>query len=177
MCNSKDICSRLLATVSLSAASALVACSGLQVRNDFDEKAVFSRYRTYEWKAPAENPSDPLYRNALLERRIRNAVETELATKGLSPSGTTQPDFFVVCQIRTQQRIQSSLIGVGVGIGYGPFAGYGGPGFSIQEYTEGTLIIDFVDAMKKELFWRGYALGAVTSPEATHSILEKYPPK
>jgi hypothetical protein len=56
-------------------------------------------------------------------------------------------------------------------------------GTDTYEYEVGTLIIDFVDAKKKELIWRGIATGVV-NPNITAEdidrivakIMENYPP-
>ena len=41
------------------------------------------------------------------------------------------------------------------------------------------MILDFVDAESKELFWRGWATGAVgdgENAEAVETLLEEFPP-
>jgi hypothetical protein len=57
----------------------------------------------------------------------------------------------------------------------------------VQEYEEGTLVLDFVDADTKGLVWRGVATDALDAhatpedrgkqiQEAVTKILAKYPP-
>jgi hypothetical protein len=59
------------------------------------------------------------------------------------------------------------------------------PTAQVNEYTEGTMVLDFVDAKTKKLFWRGTATDTLTSTSeaprvvsgAAASLLSSYPPK
>ena len=64
---------------------------------------------------------------------------------------------------------------------------WGGAGrLNVNQYTEGTLFIDIIDASKKELIWQGIGSGALAFrniekredriKEFVKEILEKYPP-
>ena len=45
---------------------------------------------------------------------------------------------------------------------YDPWVGYGAYQTEIDQYTEGTLTIDVVDAKAKKLVWEGSATGRIT---------------
>ena len=72
------------------------------------------------------------------------------------------------------------------GLGYGyPYYG-GGPGHygAVTTYTEGTLVIDIIDAKTDELVWRGSAVSPMSDEtydakeinKAVEKILEEFPP-
>ncbi len=61
--------------------------------------------------------------------------------------------------------------------------GWGGP-VSVTEYTQGTLIVDFIDPQTKQVFWRGTGTDVVNHPESPNTaklgkvvaqIVNKYP--
>lgn len=170
----------------------LSACSTLEVQSDHDPTADFTKYRTYVWlhdeeSRPASDisgvPSD------LIEHRIRAAIQAQLGIKGLKPiEKGERPDLLVRAQLVQRQKVEASGIGasLGVGYGYGPWYGaVGGPTFpSVRQYTEGTLVIDLIDAGSRRLVWRGIANDATPEPgKSTEQInkvvsetLQKYPP-
>ena len=55
---------------------------------------------------------------------------------------------------------------------------------SVDEYTQGTLFIDFIDPKTKQVFWRGTASAVADHPEnpdtgklakAVDKVMAKYP--
>jgi hypothetical protein len=162
------------------------SCSSLKISHDYDRQTDFSRYTTFVWaRAPKEAVGSPqaqlLANNPLLDKRIKNAVTDQLMQKGFKPNNSS-PDLLVVYHVGIKDKINVS----NWGYRYGP---YWGPGrVDVYGYREGTLIIDFVDAKKKELVWRGIAQKALSeggSPESRERqlndiirhILAKFPPK
>ena len=76
-----------------------------------------------------------------------------------------------------------SFFGYG-GYGY-PYGGYGyGSHGVVTTYTEGTLVIDIIDAGTNELVWRGSAVSPMSDEtydakdinKAVEKILEEFPP-
>ena len=43
---------------------------------------------------------------------------------------------------------------------------------SVTQYTQGTLVIDFVDASSKEVYWRGWATGTLTEESRPTASIE-----
>ncbi|MBC7693574.1 MAG: DUF4136 domain-containing protein [Methylotenera sp.] len=176
----------------LTLSGMLTGCSTLDVHSDHDPSADFSKYRTYSWApTPAgQEPSDSSgVPSGLVEKRIRGAADSLLPAKGLTPAAAGQEgDVVLHDRITQKEKVQSSNVGVGVGLGfgYGPWSGFGAgyPGGSTYQYTQGTVVLDFVEAKSKTLVWRGSATDAASSPEdspgkireAVTKILEKYPP-
>lgn len=172
---------------------ALAGCSSIDVHTDHDPSADFSQYRTYDWEPvePGHEASDLSgVPNPLLEKRIRSAVEAQLAEKGLRKAGAeAAPDLLVRSRVVQRQRLESTGSHVGLGLGFGRgywgagVAGYPG-GVETRQYTEGTLVLDFIDSRTNHLVWRGIATDTVGPPEdsqedvseAVAETLEKYPP-
>jgi hypothetical protein len=172
-------------------ASCSLSCSSMSVNTDYDPRADFSRYRTYDWipsqqasQQPAPGTANPFLHNTLLDSRIKSALDRGLSIKGLRQSHE-KPDMYVVYQTRAEQKVEANTAGLGIGYGYGPYVGYTGPGLGVTQYTEGTLIVDFVNPESNQLIWRGYASKALDNTdvgeqivaEAVQKILEKYPPR
>jgi hypothetical protein len=169
----------------------LAGCgSSISINYDFDQSASFADYKTFQWMAaplPQGGTSANVaqQRNSLLEGRIKNAVVDQLTAKGMN-AASSDPDVYVTYHVGAQDKVD--IQSYGYGYGHGRYGGvYGGGGIDTYNYTEGTLIIDIVDGVSKELAWRGTAQGVIDdnpSPEklteninnVVARILTNYPP-
>jgi hypothetical protein len=160
--------------------------SGLELNNDYDQQLDFSQFKTFQWVDTAKSTGTQ-GNNSLIAGRVKSAVVNDLTAKGLVESDS-DPDLLVIYHVGTQDKVD--ITDYGYGYGYGRWGGaYGaGGGISTYNYTEGTLIIDIIDASTKQLAWRGTAKGVLEenpSPEqitknintAVAAILSQYPPK
>ena len=142
-----------------------LSCSSVSYKSDFDKSIDFSKYKKYKWFA-GKQPDDELSKNPLVKKRIHESVDKVLKQKGFSPAEGDDADFVVVIHGGTKERMQIYNTG---GIGwYDPWWGAYGGKTDVNFSEEGTLIIDMVDAEKKELSWRGMATAAAKN----HSIAE-----
>jgi hypothetical protein len=169
----------------------LAACSAVTVTTDFDPSTAFDKYHTYALKQSKEK----LTLSPSSEKAFLDALHNNLAAHGLREV-TDNADLLVLSYLRTKEKVvvyQSNGYGYG-GYGYGGY-GYGGynygawtgvsPNYTdVSQYTEGTLIIDFVDTKTKKLVFRGIAEGAVSDDpqtnaqhitEAVDKIMLKFP--
>jgi hypothetical protein len=130
----------------------------------------------------------------LIDERIVNAIDTELAAKGLTKS-SSNPDIFVVYHVAFDKEKDISSFSSGYGGGYGPYGWGWGGGFNttttnvqVRDILVGTLVIDIADAKKGQLAWRGMGVKEVNTqanPEkrdksinnAVKKIFKNYPPK
>ncbi len=171
----------LVLTITLIALA--VSCSSITTQYDYERGEDFSRFKTFSFlPAPPE-----LAQNQLVAKRISAAIVKQLATKGLTKSDSN-PDLNIAVYTEVKDKVDITRYGYG----YAPYYSYGywGRGMggtSVQQYEEGTLIIDMVDANQKEMVWRGMASKALPSyptPEKIDKIIddvvakifEKYPP-
>jgi hypothetical protein len=173
----------------LVACAALAGCSGTHVTTDYDRKANFARYRTYALQRGHVVEQDaPHTRDTLVEDRIVAAIQQELATKGLQPApDQAHADLIATytAGARTKQELQSTWDGGYWGPGFDDWY-WGGAGYGdvwIEEYREGTLVIDLIDAQTKKLVWRAIAKAenknfrsAEYIDKAVDKAMDKYPP-
>jgi hypothetical protein len=122
-------------------------------------------------------------------------LREELAGRGIREvAPNEQPDLAVVPHISLQQRYsvqQYTQWGYGPGVWpywggfYGVWVGAPVTYSSINSYTEGTLILDFVDTWKQRLVFRGTGRATVSSNnernaakirEAVTKIVARFPP-
>jgi hypothetical protein len=137
------------AAPALAAVLVCSACSTLQTSFDYDRSVDFSKYRTFAFKdvQPATNE--------LVARRIANALETVLTSKGLIRDDAN-PDLWVVAHARIHNETQ--IIAWDTAWGYGWH--WHGPGFATataEQIPVGTLVVDLVDSRANELVWRSRA--------------------
>jgi hypothetical protein len=183
----------LIVLLALGAVFVTGGCSQVSVQTDFDQTADFTALKTYAWYA-GEQPTtgDPRVDNPMLDQRVRAAVETTLNEKGFQKTDTA-PDFLLIYHAAS-----SKEIGVTTTTASGYSAGYYGwnyvyaPMWTEQAasytYTQGSLILDVVDAKSEKLIWRGSAQANVDDVntqqqrknlmnEAVRGMLAKFPPK
>jgi hypothetical protein len=165
-------------------------CTGPNVKTDFDASEDFTKFRTFAFSGLTDLNKGGVFDNSLTRTRIESIVGRELNKKGLQEVGSEQgPDLLVHYWVGVQekQRVQSTGPAVGA---YGWGGGYrGGMGYSnvsTYEYKEGTLIVDLVQPLKKELVWRATIVADLqdTTQEnikmgekAVAKAFENYPPK
>ncbi|RZK24907.1 MAG: DUF4136 domain-containing protein, partial [Hymenobacter sp.] len=155
-----------LAVTGLALAFGLNACTTANVAStsDFDHAVNFRAYKTWAWYPKQTNDTEggpAKGYESFTDQRIRDAVTKDLGAKGLTEvASNATPDVFVAYSVRIenqQQRVGGSPFGYGYpyGYGYGGYGGYGYPYGGSYNYKAGTVIIDIVDAKRKELAWRG----------------------
>jgi hypothetical protein len=189
----------------LVAAMIAMSCSQALVRSDYDRGINFARYQTYAWQAEIDgDENSDVSRNALFEKRLKKAVDYELKSDGYQQS-TGNPDFLVAWQLTIADKVSvdsrryyyptygygywPGYYGFGFrsryyGFGYGGF--YGRDELDVDEYKEGTLVLDFIDPKTEALIWRGIYKNEIDEsgiiPEekiqkAVEEILKRFPPE
>ena len=166
----------------------LCGCASVSVTTDHDPSAPFASYRTYALEPPAKVP--PLSPSA--DSALRTTLRDELAVRGIHEVALTEkPDLAVVPHVSLQQRYSvQQYMQWGYAPGVWPYWGgfYGGwvgmPVTTINSYTEGTLVLDFVDTSKQSLVFRGTGRATVSSDnernaarirEAVTKIVARFP--
>jgi hypothetical protein len=165
----------------LSLAALAAGCSSVSTGSDYDESVRFGEYGSFAWVPPhPDKLIYPMERNSILDRRIRGAVESVLEEKGYARE-TKEPDVLLGYFIKLQEKVDVTSWGYG----YRGHSWHGG-GVDVRTWTEGTLVLDVIDAKSKEVVWRGWAIGAVRSPsspspeevrETIAKVLAEYPPR
>ena len=160
----------------------LTSCSSVKVVSDYDTKVDFSTYKTFAFY---KKGIDKASVSDLDKKRIMRAIENELNKKGLVKS--TNPDILVSIFTKSREKVNvtDNNLGYGFGWGYNPWF-FGSTNLNINQYTEGTLFIDFIDKNKNELVWQGIGSGAMKMSnidkkeerikEFVSKIISAYPP-
>ena len=163
----------------------ITSCSSVRVTTDYDTKADFNSYKTFAFYKPGIDKAEI---SDLDKKRIMRAIESELLAKGMQKSQT--PDVLVSLFTKSRERVNvNNNMGFNAGFGFGwnPWVWGNTANFNVNQYTEGTLFIDIIDANKKELLWQGIGSGALANrnteqkeirvKEFVNEILSKYPPE
>ena len=187
--NSRRPRSRWLAGALALGLSVALGCASVRVSTDFDDKVDFTVLNRFAWVEPPElEGQHPFLDNALLRKRVREAVTGALRARGYEPSPSDAADFLVTFHVTIQERLRVHH-SPSISTGYGRYYGRGHIGVHhgtsyAQQYQEGTLVIDLLGPGEDELWWRGWARDAVPTPDiardridlAVEKILERFPP-
>lgn len=144
---------------------------GVRVGQDYDVQTVFSRYKSFDFsEAPQPDAGPSVLDNPFLKKRIRQAIENTLVEKGYQKPSGGVPDFWVDFHWATVPRVAVDYAGDG-------WLGHRYPGDSafettVQQYDEGTVTIDFIDAPSKKLFWRGTGTRRVDKSSSVRKSVE-----
>ena len=142
----------------LTSLTIFTGCSESIVEYDYDTEVDFTNLNTYDWFANSEIPQE----NELAAKRIKNAVNRELAVKELTKV-SENPDLLIAMYIGRQLKRDY----FDSGHSYSKYSQYRTRNPIIPyEYEEGQLILDFVNAKSKELILRASAK-AVIEPSLT----------
>ena len=156
---------------------------GQDVHYNYDRSANFAAYRTYQWvDIPGGKVPD-----SLIDRDIRQAVDEQLAQKGLTRV-EENADLYIGYQVVID--LEKSVDLWSTGAGPGGWGGWGDRSVRGQTSTVpvGILLVDVYDVGKKQLVWRGDAVKTIdlkTDPDKNYKNLQKamaklfknYPPK
>jgi hypothetical protein len=164
----------------------------LRPMTDYDRSQDFSKYRTFAWVS-----DDPLIQPALGEdqvsalnrRRIADAIESELTSKGfLKVTASGDPSFTVAYTVGSRERLDVYSYPDAYRRHPWPWGyPYFGEHVDVAPYTEGMLAIDIFDGASKRPVWHGRASRRITEkdvehaaeliPPAVKSILLEFPPR
>jgi len=157
----------------------LMACSDqITVRTDYDHAINIADFKTFTWlsKEGIEERNNPLYYNELNDKRIHEAVLSELTTKGYvqdKDNPMLKVHYHIIIEDKAQVRNDT----------YSPY--WIKTERDIYSYREGTLIVDLMDAKNESLLWRGWAISALSDQDqlsdemirkAVAKICAKLPP-
>ena len=167
-----------------------IGCAfGQDVRYNFDKDTNFSKFKTYKWVILKDAPTA----NDLVTKQLKDAVDAELATKGLIKIDDDTANLFIGYQAGVGQEKQFTSFSSDWGYGGGWYrGGWYGPGGgtttgSTSTIYVGQLVLDMYDSANRDLVWRGVAsktLDSKAKPDkqeknlakAVKKLLKNYPP-
>ena len=145
----------------------LVLASCASTPNTFanaDPTVDFSAYKTYGFLDYLS--TDKKGYESMESNFLKVAVAQEFDRRGMVYS--QDPDVLVNFYIHTKEKVRTRTVptsGAYYGFRdplYDTWGGYGGFETLVDQYTEGTLNIDVIDADRKKLVWEGAIVGRVT---------------
>jgi hypothetical protein len=148
-----------LAAVLTAAATA----SALEVESRHAPGADFAAYRTFDHlPRPATDDRSRFAPGSDYDRRVRAALERRLADRGFRRVDA-DPDFLVAYSLGRKEVLDTSgarrELAPGLSIAWEE-------GELVRAYTEGTLLVEVVDAGSREAVWVGWATEVVDDPDA-----------
>jgi hypothetical protein len=158
----RNISTRLTVTAAL-ALMACVVTAGQQVHSNSLPGTDFSKYHTYKW---VDIPGGA-HPNQIVDAEIKQAVDTQLASKGLTKVDGDNANVYVGYQIAVDQEKQWNAYGMGGGIRWGGMASA-----TSQTIDVGTLVLDMYDPQTKQLVWTGRVTKTI-DPSANQEKNEK----
>ena len=118
-----------------------------------------SGYRTYRWwQPPVAERGGHSEREALLDWRVRNAVERELAARGYAQDTVGTPEFVVRYNVRLHEGATESFSDY---LAYRADGGGKDMGDAFFGYEEGTLTLEVVDVAARRVAWRATATAVI----------------
>ncbi len=135
------------------------------ITSDYDRSFRLSELQSFHLATQQREASDALAANPIVDKRIGEALRNQLAANGIPES--IQPKFLVAYYGALKERTQVRAYGWGR-----PYWGGGAATFNAEHYTEGTLVVDFIDAASQTLVWRGTITDTV-EPNRSRDKLEK----
>jgi hypothetical protein len=142
--------------------------------------ADFTRYHTYRWITI----QGATYPNQIVDAQIKDAVDSQLATKGLTKMNSDQADLYVGYQASIDQERQWNAYGMGGGLRWG------GGMATAQSSTinTGTLVLDMYNPSNQQLVWTGRVTKTLDASanqgkkqknlnKAMQKLLKTFPPK
>lgn len=165
------------------------SCSpSVKVTSDYDKNASFSQYKTFAVDTFRMNQRI----SQLNTNRITNAIKAELVKKGFTEN-ISAPDLKVnvAAVLKDEKSVSSNTDYYGYGGVYRPWGWGGGLGatgyttYNVQNYKDGSLIIDIADAKTNNLIWEGIGNKEIDKPlkdpdteipAAVASIMKNFPP-
>jgi Domain of unknown function (DUF4136) len=160
----------------------LVACASVWAQDVTYNAAPgtdFSKFKTYKWVSI----SGVEYPNQIVDQQIKQSIDSQLASKGLTKVDGDTADLYVAYQVSITQEHQWNAYGGGMGWRMG-----GGMATATSSTIQiGTLGVDVYDQAGKQLIWRGSATKTLNPPKdpekkqrnldkAVAKLLKNFPP-
>ncbi|MFI5155308.1 MAG: DUF4136 domain-containing protein [Chitinophagales bacterium] len=166
----------------------LIACEpSLKVTSDYDKAANFSQYKTF---AMTQLDMQHQTISQLNQNRIIAAVKAEMAKKGFSESANPDLEVRAVTILKDEKTVTANTTSYGYGGYYRPYGWGGGMSsgyttYSVDNYKNGSLIIEVSDPKAKKLLWEGIGNKEIDKPssdpdkaitQAVSAIMASFPP-
>jgi hypothetical protein len=163
----------------------MAGCSSTKVMVNYDEVVDFSQYQSYHFVRPKNETKQPKRKQVpdpFFNKEVVREIKPILDAKGFQEAASLEEaDLLIHFYSFVQNR--RDYVPAGYRVGRYGRVWRTRPGHVVQ-YKEGTLVIDIVDARKKELVWQGVGQDVLNRQdpgenlvEAVEKVLAKFPPQ
>jgi hypothetical protein len=156
---------RIMSVVVMILGALVVSASAQTVQSDFDRTFRFSSLKTFSFAVQKRATTDPLASDTLNDGRIRTGLETQLRANGFRME-TETPDFVIAYHVTSKNRLNVQ------DYSFGPPRLWGSRDIRVNQYAEGTLLVDFIDVKTNQVVWRGRATGALELKDIDKKIIK-----
>lgn len=136
------------------------AAMAQSVQTDWDRTFNLSKLKTFSFIQQERGPRDPLGASPINDRRIHDALNSQLTANGFSESAKADFRIGYFVSTKTGLDIQDNR--------YGWLQRRGS--IDVEQVTEGTLVVVFVDAATQQEVWRGYATGTINPKNLNEDV-------
>ena len=133
----------------------VVSAAAQTVQSDFDRTFRFSNLKTFSFAVQKRA-------DTLNDGRIRTGLETQLRANGFRSEVET-PDFVIAYYVTSKNRLNVQDYSLGPRL-------WGNRDIRVNQYAEGTLMVDFIDVKTNQVIWRGRATGALELKDVDKKI-------
>jgi len=143
---------------------------GMNVKTDYDRSFDFGRLKTFAFKDQRRPDGNLLQRNTLVDNRIREALKRDLEARGFRYQPDGPADFVIAYYARERERAEVEPIGYGM-----PYRwrwGWG-PRVWTRYYTQGSVVVDFIEPGSNQLIWRGRVTDTVNGLDQSDKQIDK----
>jgi hypothetical protein len=147
-------CVLVLLTLALTA-------TAQSIQTDFDRSFNLASLKTFAFSPQNRKASDPLANSPLNDRRIHDALDSQLKANGLINTNE-HPDFVISYFVTTRKGfdVQDNRYGILQRTG----------NLNVSEVTEGTLVVVFVESATGKEVWRGFVSGQITPKDLDKDV-------
>jgi Domain of unknown function (DUF4136) len=176
--------------IRILASCALVStAAGEKIKVEFAPNADFSRVRLYQWRTHPVFEKHPdmkeVYGTGI--QLVMQEGNAQLMKRGLQPADSS-PDVFVTFFLQAtggSRTVTTSSPDPWWGPGYGWYASPTWVTTTVENYLQGMLVLDIVDARTSNLLWRAYCSEKIDDfrkrdkdiKSVVKKALERFPPK
>ena len=143
----------------------ITSCSSVTIDDDFFETADLTSYKTFDWMPRPHAMLIVKEGRGQVEKLLKESVNEQLTVRGFSQKSDS-PDL-LISYLVSAELTNTDDLSYKAGEQNNP---------ADQQYSEGAILLDFVDAKTRELLWRVAAFDIEDrnpTPEKNKEIIEK----
>ncbi len=151
---------------------ALAGCSTtppVTVKTGYDHGTQFGHYHTFAVDR------DPIGLSPTGESALQEALHSSLSARGFQEASAKTADLYIISRVFTQEKLHSmpSANTTYLPSRYGRYGGTWLINTDVTQYSEGSLVIDFVDRKTHKLVFRGLGQAAIGMKERNAAAIRE----